>query len=131
MMSTSLYTLLFAFFAVAFAGNGTSTYTYQHQGSTAFHLDLGLNTTGNDLYFNMSAPSTYSWLAFGIGGQMKNSFMFIGYPSSNGSGKEILPDIVIASRTKWLYLRCNFEPATLDGTLTTTVHIFKGCPSEI
>ncbi|KAI4737111.1 CBD9-like protein [Aureobasidium sp. EXF-12298] len=105
-MSTSLYrtetdypaALLFAFFAVAFAGNGTSTYTYQHQGSTAFHLDLGLNTTGNDLYFNMSAPSTYSWLAFGIGGQMKNSFMFIGYPSSNGSGKEILPDIYTSSK---------------------------------
>jgi hypothetical protein len=78
--------LLFAFFTVAFAANGSSTYTYQHQGSQAFALALGLNTTSNDLHFNMSAPSTYSWFAFGIGGQMKNSLMFIGYPSSNGSG---------------------------------------------
>lgn len=78
--------LLFAFFTVAFAANGSSTYTYQHDGSQAFALALGLNTTGNDLYFNMSAPSTYSWFAFGIGSQMRNSLMFIGYPSSNGSG---------------------------------------------
>ncbi|KAI4722485.1 CBD9-like protein [Aureobasidium sp. EXF-10727] len=83
--------LLFAFFAVAFAANGSSTYTYQHQGSNAFSLALGLNTTGNDLYFNMSAPSTYSWFAFGIGGQMKNSLMFIGYPSSNGTGVTLSP----------------------------------------
>ncbi|KEQ72207.1 CBD9-like protein, partial [Aureobasidium namibiae CBS 147.97] len=48
-------------------------------------------TTGNDLYFNMSAPSTYSWFAFGIGNQMKNSLMFIGYPSSNGSGVTLSP----------------------------------------
>jgi hypothetical protein len=78
--------VLYAFFSVAFAANGSSTYTYQHQGSQAFALALGLNTTSNDLHFNMSAPSTYSWFAFGIGNQMKNSLMFIGYPSSNGSG---------------------------------------------
>ncbi|KAK6005245.1 hypothetical protein QM012_008024 [Aureobasidium pullulans] len=39
----------------------------------------------------MSAPSTYSWFAFGIGGQMKNSLMFIGYPSSNGTGLTLSP----------------------------------------
>jgi hypothetical protein len=80
--------VLYAFFSVAFAANGSSTYTYQHQGSQAFALALGLNTTSNDLHFNMSAPSTYSWFAFGIGNQMKNSLMFIGYPSSNGSGNK-------------------------------------------
>ncbi|CAD0055294.1 unnamed protein product, partial [Aureobasidium pullulans] len=78
-------TLLFAFFSVAFAANGSSTYTYQNQGSQAFSLALGLNTTGNDLHFNMTAPSTYSWFAFGVGSQMRNSRMFIGYPSSNGT----------------------------------------------
>ncbi|THW33188.1 CBD9-like protein, partial [Aureobasidium pullulans] len=84
-------TLLFAFFSVAFAANGSSTYTYQNQGSQAFSLALGLNTTGNDLHFNMTAPSTYSWFAFGVGSQMKNSMMFIGYPSSNGTGVTLSP----------------------------------------
>ncbi|CAD0016413.1 unnamed protein product, partial [Aureobasidium pullulans] len=84
-------TLLFAFFSVAFAANGSSTYTYQDQGSQAFSLALGLNTTGNDLHFNMTAPSTYSWFAFGVGSQMRNSMMFIGYPSANGTGVTLSP----------------------------------------
>ncbi|KAI5235959.1 CBD9-like protein [Aureobasidium subglaciale] len=83
--------LLFTLFSVAFAANGSSTYTYQNSGSQAFALALGLNTTSNDLHFNMSAPSTYSWFAFGTGNQMRNSLMFIGYPSSNGSGITLSP----------------------------------------
>lgn len=91
MFSVWYQTLLFAFFSVAFAANGSSTYTYQNQGSQAFSLALGLNTTGNDLHFNMTAPSTYSWFAFGVGSQMRNSMMFIGYPSANGTGVTLSP----------------------------------------
>jgi hypothetical protein len=82
--------LFIAFFAtVALASNGSSVYTYQNQGAQAFSLALGLNTSNGDIHFNMSAPTTYSWLGFGIGGQMRNSLMFIGYPSSNGTGTHI------------------------------------------
>jgi hypothetical protein len=69
------------------AGNA-STYTYQPSGTEQpFSLALALNTTSNDIFFNMTAPSEYSWFSFGIGSQMKGALMFIGYPSSNGSGE--------------------------------------------
>lgn len=86
LLITAIELFLLALCAIASASNGSTTYTYQNQGSQAFSLALGLNTTSNDIHFNMSALSTYSWFAFGIGGQMKNALMFVGYPSSNGTG---------------------------------------------
>jgi len=121
--------VLFAFFSVAFAANGSSTYTYQQKGNQAFALALGLNTTSNDLYFNMSAPSTYSWFAFGIGSQMKNSLMFIGYPSSNGSGVTLSPRLSTGHQQPQYTSSMNVQTVSssnTDGTLQLMA-ICKNC----
>ncbi|KAI4748400.1 CBD9-like protein [Aureobasidium sp. EXF-12298] len=128
MMGLSLLyqALCFAFFTVAFAANGSSTYTYQHQGSQAFALALGLNTTSNDLYFNMSAPSTYSWFAFGIGSQMKNSLMFIGYKSSNGTGVTLSPRLSTGHQQP--QYTSSMEVQTLSSSLTDgTLQLMAVC----
>ena len=44
-----------------------------------------MNAVANgDVYFHMSGPVKYSWLGVGIGNEMRDSFMIIAYPSSNG-----------------------------------------------
>ena len=40
-----------------------------------------------DLYFHVEAPASASWVAFGIGSDMKGSLMWVMYRNSNGTGK--------------------------------------------
>ena len=55
---------------------------------------FALNAAANgDIYFHMSGPATNSWLGVGIGSRMKDSFMIIAYPASNGHNVTISPRI--------------------------------------
>ena len=66
--------------------------TFQADGVTQYVL--GINAVANgDIFFHMSGPVTHSWLGVGIGNEMKDSFMLLAYPSSNGKKVTISPRI--------------------------------------
>lgn len=48
--------------------------------------------SGNgDIFFSISAPSSYEWVALGQGGQMKGSNMFVVYTSASGNNVTLSP----------------------------------------
>jgi hypothetical protein len=49
-----------------------------------FTFAINLANTSQDLFFHLNGPSQFSWIAVGTGSEMKNSLMFIAYPSSDG-----------------------------------------------
>ena len=59
-----------------------------------FKLNIPENTasTGNgDIFFAISAPSSYAWAALGQGNSMGGSNMFVVYTSSSGSNVTVTP----------------------------------------
>ncbi|KAF1999794.1 iron reductase domain protein [Amniculicola lignicola CBS 123094] len=59
-----------------------------------FTLNIPANTasSGNgDIFFQLSAPSDYEWVALGQGTRMSGSNMFIVYTSSNGNNVTLSP----------------------------------------
>lgn len=42
-------------------------------------------SNGGNVFLSLSAPTTYSWVALGIGSSMTNSYMFIMYTDGNGN----------------------------------------------
>ena len=65
-------------------------FIFQPDGTTEYVFALNAAANG-DVFFHMSGPKTHSWLGVGIGSEMKNSFMIIAYPSSNGLNTTISP----------------------------------------
>jgi len=45
---------------------------------------LNLPPDSGDLFFHLSGPSRYSWIAIGFGSEMKDSLMFVEYVSADG-----------------------------------------------
>lgn len=77
-----------------FTSPNTTTYPQTY----VFALNVVPET--GDIFFHMSAyasvqsnSSAFSWMGVGFGSQMKDSFMLIAYPSSNGTGLTISPRI--------------------------------------
>jgi hypothetical protein len=77
-----------------FTSPNTTTYPQTY----VFALNVVPET--GDIFFHMSAYasvqsniSAFSWMGIGFGSQMKDSFMLIAYPSSNGTGLTISPRI--------------------------------------
>lgn len=63
-----------------------STFVYQNSGTDNDFI-FALNAAENgDLFFHLSAPSSSSWVAVGIGSQMKDALIFIAYPNATGDG---------------------------------------------
>lgn len=56
------------------------------------HKDKNLTFTGRyvehtgDIYFRLSCPDHWSWVAVGFGSKMAGSLMFFMYANSNGKG---------------------------------------------
>lgn len=63
----------------------SSTYIYS-EGSANFTFTITAAADTNDLFFKLSAPGNYDWIAIGIGTQMKGAVMFVAYPTKNGTG---------------------------------------------
>jgi hypothetical protein len=64
----------------------SSTYMYtESSANLTFTITAAADTT--DLFFKLSAPGNYDWIAVGFGGtQMKGAVMFVAYPTKNGTG---------------------------------------------
>jgi hypothetical protein len=77
-----------------FTSPNTATYPQTY----VFALNVVPET--GDIFFHMSAYasvqsniSAFSWMGIGFGSRMKDSFMLIAYPSSNGTGLTISPRV--------------------------------------
>lgn len=44
-----------------------------------------------DLYFHLSGPTAYSWIAVGTGSEIADSMMFVMYSNADGSSQFVLP----------------------------------------
>ena len=49
-----------------------------------FTFALNIPDDSADLYFHLSGPTSYSWVAVGTGNEMKNSLMMIVYAGASG-----------------------------------------------
>ncbi|KIM84247.1 hypothetical protein PILCRDRAFT_404853 [Piloderma croceum F 1598] len=54
---------------------------------------LNLPPNSGDIFFHLSGPSQYSWIAVGFGSEMKDSLVFIGYISADGKNVTLSPRI--------------------------------------
>ncbi|KAM3415569.1 hypothetical protein BST61_g9090 [Cercospora zeina] len=60
-----------------------------------YSLNIPESTVGNngqgDIYFQMSAPTSYQWIALGQGSRMSGSNIFVMYTSSSGQNVTVSP----------------------------------------
>ena len=76
---------IFSLTTVSALTNSTTFIYPQDEANITISFSAAADT--GDVAFRLSAPADHDWVAFGIGGQMKNSLMFIAYPTKNGTGK--------------------------------------------
>lgn len=63
--------------------------TENHSGNFTFAINIPSGEeNSHELYFHLSGPSDYSWVAVGTGSEMKNSLMFVLYSNARGDGKQ-------------------------------------------
>jgi hypothetical protein len=55
-------------------------------GSGNYVFALNVPSNSEDIYFHLSGPADYSWIAVGTGSEMRDSLMFIAYLNSTGNG---------------------------------------------
>jgi len=73
--------------------------TYVGQGTSPDPLDnitVSINVPSNDanaLFFHFSAPAGQTWAAFGLGGQMAGTLIFVTYASEDGKNVTVSPRI--------------------------------------
>lgn len=70
----------------------SATFIYSNPraaGNLTFSLAAVEDGGLTDLYFHLSAPAANSWVAVGIGAQMKGALMFLVYHDSRGESKPV------------------------------------------
>ncbi|RHZ55405.1 cytochrome and DOMON domain-containing protein [Aspergillus thermomutatus] len=80
------------FLAAEEASTAVSTFTLP-LGSNAENYTFALNLPENssDVYFHLSGPTSYSWVAVGTGQEMKNSLMILLYSDASGKNVTVSP----------------------------------------
>ncbi len=68
-----------------FSRAATPSSTFVYDGGAGRNLTIAVNVPSltDDLYFHMSGPAGFDWLALGFGEQMKGSLMLIVYKAEN------------------------------------------------
>ncbi|KAJ9637352.1 hypothetical protein H2199_007639 [Coniosporium tulheliwenetii] len=96
--STALWTHLPALVLAAWQDLASAAYaqvaTTCPQDGVCFGLNIPENTasSGNgDIFFQISAPTTYSWVALGQGSGMSGSNIFVIYTSASGNNVTLSP----------------------------------------
>ncbi|EAW13436.1 cytochrome and DOMON domain-containing protein [Aspergillus clavatus NRRL 1] len=88
---------LFQRFAVA--STALSTFIFplgSNSGNYTFALNLPENSS--DVYFHLSGPTSYSWVAVGTGDEMKNSLMVVLYSDASGKNVTVSPRLCTGER---------------------------------
>lgn len=61
-----------------------------NDGSENYTFGINIPSNSQDLYFHLSGPARYSWIAVGTGSVMKDSLMFVMYSDAHGTGQPVL-----------------------------------------
>ncbi|QDS70421.1 hypothetical protein FKW77_009580 [Venturia effusa] len=97
-----------AFFHGVFAQQASSppaaTFIYSNGGDGNFTFTILVNPDNKDLWFRLSAPSMYSWVAVGSGASMEGSNMIVAYEGAKDN------TVTLSSRMA----TGRFEPTYLD-----------------
>ncbi|KAH6718586.1 hypothetical protein BKA61DRAFT_595979 [Leptodontidium sp. MPI-SDFR-AT-0119] len=90
-MKTSRLQNTFAWAVAGFASLSTAQYTFSPS-SNAPTYSIGIpsgssisSTSTGPLYFHLEAPTSYQWVALGIGSQMAGATIFVMYADGNGN----------------------------------------------
>ncbi|OQD85222.1 hypothetical protein PENANT_c010G11750 [Penicillium antarcticum] len=86
--------LFFPFFAVGSvhsSSNAASIFNLPLQQNSNFTFALNIPDDSTDLYFHLSGPTAYSWVAVGTGSEMKNSLMIVLYSNAHGNNVTVSP----------------------------------------
>lgn len=78
--------------------NGASIYNLPLGSNSNYTFALNIPDDSTDLYFHLSGPTSYSWLAVGTGSEMKDSLMIVAY--SNADGKSLFPFAVLVNNIR-------------------------------
>lgn len=76
------------FVAVSAASNSNAASIFNlplNQNSANYTFALNIPDGSTDLYFHLSGPTDYSWIAVGTGERMKNSLMIVLYSNADGT----------------------------------------------
>lgn len=76
--------LLFQLLPVAYAISASVFILPLGQNSPNYTFALSIPENSTDIYFHLSGPADYSWIAVGTGSNMKNSLMVLLYAAANG-----------------------------------------------
>ncbi|GIJ86385.1 hypothetical protein Asppvi_005273 [Aspergillus pseudoviridinutans] len=89
-LSVCLFQLITVTLAEASAAVSTFTLPL---GSNSENYTFALNIPDNssDVYFHLSGPTSYSWVAVGTGQEMKNSLMILLYSDASGKNVTVSP----------------------------------------
>lgn len=83
------------------------------RGDACFKLNIPQNTASSgtgDIFFQISAPSSYEWVALGLGSRMAGSNIFVVYTSGDGN------NVTLSPRSTSNYNQPNFN-ANVQATL--------------
>ena len=109
-----LLSLLTPSVSAASTTNAASIYNLQLGSSSNYTFALNIPDDSADLYFHLSGPTSYSWLAVGTGNEMKDSLMIVVYSSADG--KSVSPFAALVHDTReWCVL---MEISNLDVTVS-------------
>ncbi|KAF2733787.1 CBD9-like protein [Polyplosphaeria fusca] len=111
-LGAAVVALLAVLPAIAGAQNISASTLYLEQTETQFSLNIPNDTSG-DVFIYFTSPA-YSWVGVGFGEEMKNSLMFIMYPSQNGNNVTVSTRIANGHSEPSHYADANLE--ILSGT---------------
>lgn len=86
-----------------------AVFVYPTDAGPDFTFALRAVDDNGDLYFHMSGPSKYSWLAWGVGKEMPNALMFVMYQAEGGNGVTLSPRVAIHGESEpsyWPAITC-------------------------
>ncbi|KAK3114566.1 hypothetical protein LTR53_006975 [Teratosphaeriaceae sp. CCFEE 6253] len=83
--------------STAYAATVTNTFNQNIRYSLSIPDTTASSGTG-DIYFQLSAPTSYSWVSLGQGSSMSGSNIFIMYASADGSNVTVSPRLGVGNR---------------------------------
>ncbi|KAF2748181.1 iron reductase domain protein [Sporormia fimetaria CBS 119925] len=94
---------------------------YLPETETQFSLNVANDTDNGDLFFRFTSPA-YSWVSIGFGKSMKDSLMFIMYPSEDGKTVTVSPRLSTSNSEPSFYPDTQLD--LLPGTTITSDGMF-------
>ena len=87
---TGLFSYLTPTVSAESTANAASIYNLPLGSNPNYTFALNIPDGSSDMYFHLSGPASYSWLAVGTGREMKNSLMIVLYSDASGKSMSLL-----------------------------------------